>query len=344
MKIHFKFLILLFLGSSYLNAQNINWSGLMKDNAGNALASTNVTLTFSVLEGPAETLLYRETHAVTTGSTGLLSAEIGGGTVNAGVFANLDFTKPYKLRTEANSGNGNVTLGVTEFKAVPLAKSANSAESAKSAEKVQKGTSSIEIDNGNQILIKENGATSLRVQNGKVVIPDLAGPEYAVLRVSSNGTLERKIHYPNNDVSISSAQVIPPGFKYEVATGLYNDTGDTNTKFYVGLNLPQGTFSSMTMEFLDNTPVSGITVRLWAIGREPSKSTERKVIASVSSAQTFLNPNWSSITTQITNPLDTTILNYYYSYVLEISASNGWTRGSDKLALNKILINYDTNP
>ena len=335
--------LVLFLANNLIIAQNINWSGIMKDNAGNPLANTNVALTFTVLEGASETVVYRESHNVITGSSGFLSAEIGGGTVNLGVFANLDFTKPYKLRTEADSGNGNVILGISEFKAVPLAKSANIAEYSKSAEKIQKGNSSIEIDNDNQILIKENGATSLSVQNGKVVIPGLAGSPYSLVQLTSNGTLQIKQHFPNKEFSVSSAQVIPPGFKYQFNTGLYNETGDTNIKYYVGLNLPDGRLRSLTMEFLDNTPTSGITVRLYRIGRDPSNSTERTLIASVSSTSAFANSNWNSKTTEITDPLHTTILNYYFSYVLEISSTN-WIKDADKLALNKILVNYYITP
>lgn len=329
--------VLLIFGSAFLTAQNINWSGLMKDNAGNALANTNVALTFSILEGPGETLVYRETHNATTGSSGLVSAEIGGGTVSTGVFANLDFTKAYKLRTEADSGNGNVVLGVSEFKAVPLAKSANSAVTAKSTEKMQKGNSSIEIDN-NAILIKENGTTSVSIQNGKLVIPALAGSGEELLQIANDGSIELKtVRYRTDYYNITGAGLNYPGFEYSAGDGFYNALGSASSSATIPLNLPHGaSLERMTMEFKDTTAASGLIARLIAI--PDNRMLVYGPLATVQSAKEFTHYSWLSLSTDVFSPSRKVVRNDLYSYYLHISGTDGWPASS--LFLNKIIIEY----
>lgn len=336
--------VLLFLGNSFINAQNINWSGIMKDNAGNALADTSVSLTFSILEGPTEVLVYREKHNVTTGSAGLVSAEIGAGTPNAGNFATLDFTKPYKLRTEANSGNGNVILGTTDFKAVPLAKSANSAETAKTSERLQKGNSSIEIGSNNQILIRENAATVLNVKNGKLVLPALAGGEAELVQVASDGSLERKpARLRKEYYSIDAAGVhLPPGFEYNRTDGLYNVSGDKTTRFAIPVNLPHGAIiTGMTMDFKDDTSQSGIVADLREIFTNRNQALAS--IVEVKSSMVFRSPNWTSLYSNDVDQSRNKVKNDKSTYFLWIYATDGWTLKSanSELLFNRVIIEYN---
>lgn len=335
MKITLRILFLCLFSTTFISAQNINWSGLMKDNAGNALANTNVALTFSVLEGAAETVVYRETHNLTTGSSGLLSAEIGGGTVNVGVFANLDFTKPYKLRTEGNTGSGNFTLGISEFKAVPLAKSAQQAESSKA---LKNGTSTIEIDNNNQILMKENGTTSLSIQNGKVIIPALAGNGAELLQIANDGSIEKKtVRYKTDYYNITGAGLNYPGFIYNNGQGLYNATADPSSTITIPINLPHGaSLERMTMEFKDNTATSGLVARLLVIPLE--RNLVYQPIATVQSTKEFIQNSWLSLSTDIVSQTRKIVRNDLYSYYLYLSGTDGWPVSN--LSLNKIIIEY----
>lgn len=344
MKLTLRFMMLLLLGSTFVNAQNINWSGLMKDNAGNALANTNVTLTFSVLEGASEAVVYRETHTVTTGNSGLLAAEIGGGTVNTGVFADLDFTKSYKLRTEANSGNGNLILGTTEFKAVPLAKSANSAAKAITSEKLQKGNSSIDILANNEILIKENTATVVRVKNGKLVIPALAGSASELLQVASDGSLERKpVRLRKEYFSIDAAGVyLPPGFKYNRLDGLYNVSGDNTERIAIPVNLPHGAIiTGITMDFKDNTDASGIIAELREVFTNRNQALAP--IVGVQSSKVFKSPNWTSLYSNDVDQSRNTVKNDRSTYYLWIYGTDGWTPKSanSELLFNRVIIEYN---
>ena len=81
-------LALLFMLSGTATAQKgINYKALIKDNSGNVVANQNITIEFSILEGPEIGFLdpvYIETHTVTTDANGIVIANIGEGNPDAG--------------------------------------------------------------------------------------------------------------------------------------------------------------------------------------------------------------------------------------------------------------------
>ena len=84
-------------------------------NASNALVSNApVGVRVSILEGSATgNAVYMELHTATTNANGLLTLEIGGGTVQQGAFADIDWANgPYFLKTETDP-NGGTNYSVT---------------------------------------------------------------------------------------------------------------------------------------------------------------------------------------------------------------------------------------
>jgi uncharacterized protein (TIGR02145 family) len=78
--------------------------------------------------------VYVETHSKTSNVNGLLTLEVGTGTVTTGTFATIDWAQgPYFLKTEmdVNGGSNYTITGVTEFVSVPYAKMADNANSVK---------------------------------------------------------------------------------------------------------------------------------------------------------------------------------------------------------------------
>jgi hypothetical protein len=79
----------------------------------------------SILQGSASgTALYVETHSAATNTNGLVSIEIGGGTVTAGSFAAIDWANgPFFIKTETDPvGGTNYTItGTTQLLSVPYA-------------------------------------------------------------------------------------------------------------------------------------------------------------------------------------------------------------------------------
>ena len=112
-----------------LFAQGFNYKALLTDNNGDALSNQAVDVKFSILNG-ANTAVYVETFNVNTDANGILSVNVGEGTVISGNFNNIDWSSDtYSLKTEIdlNDGNGFQDFGTTEFKYMPYAKSADHA-------------------------------------------------------------------------------------------------------------------------------------------------------------------------------------------------------------------------
>ena len=95
-------------------------------NASNALvANQAVGMRISILQGTASgTAVYVETQTPTTNANGLASIEIGGGSVNTGTFAAINWANgPYFIKTETDPvGSTNYSIiGTSQLLSVPYA-------------------------------------------------------------------------------------------------------------------------------------------------------------------------------------------------------------------------------
>ena len=102
---------ILLLGVASLFAQapeKFNYQAVVR-NASNALVTNApVGVRVSILQGSAAgNAVYVETHTVTTNANGLMTVEIGGGTVQQGSFAGIDWANgPFFLKTETDPAGG----------------------------------------------------------------------------------------------------------------------------------------------------------------------------------------------------------------------------------------------
>ena len=100
-------------------------------NESNTLVRGTVGVRVSILQGGVDgTVVYQETHTTTTNINGLMTLEIGGGTVVNGDFATIDWaTGSYFLKTETDPDGGtNYTIeGTQQLLSVPYALYAGSA-------------------------------------------------------------------------------------------------------------------------------------------------------------------------------------------------------------------------
>ena len=94
-------------------------------NESNTLVRGNVGVRITILQGGANgTMVYQETHTAVTNANGLMTLQIGGGTVMNGDFAVIDWaTGPYFLKTETDpTGGTNYTIeGTQQLLSVPYA-------------------------------------------------------------------------------------------------------------------------------------------------------------------------------------------------------------------------------
>jgi uncharacterized protein (TIGR02145 family) len=103
----------------------INFQSVLRNTNGEVVSNSAVSLRISILSGTINgSAVYIETHTKTTDTGGLMSLQIGGGTVLSGVFANINWGSSahfIKLEADFSGGNSYVLLGTQELMSVPYA-------------------------------------------------------------------------------------------------------------------------------------------------------------------------------------------------------------------------------
>ncbi|MGB3868491.1 MAG: hypothetical protein WBG34_12055 [Flavobacteriales bacterium] len=122
------FLLLLSCIASFTWAQapeRMSFQAVVRDAADMLVTNGDVTLRMSILQGSANgTPVFVETHSATTNANGLVTVELGGGTVVSGSVGSIDWgSGPYFLRTETDPlGGSNYSIsGASELLSVPYA-------------------------------------------------------------------------------------------------------------------------------------------------------------------------------------------------------------------------------
>jgi uncharacterized protein (TIGR02145 family) len=105
--------------------QQISYQSVIRDGNNKVIASSPVGIKISLLQGSATgSAVYVETHRKTTNANGLVSLEIGTGTVLSGSFASINWANgPYLIKTETDpTGGANYSApGVFAMNSVPYA-------------------------------------------------------------------------------------------------------------------------------------------------------------------------------------------------------------------------------
>ncbi len=105
--------------------QKMSYQALLRNSANQLLVSTQVGMQISLLQGSANgPAVYIETQNPTTNINGLVSVEIGTGTIELGQFGLVNWSQgPYFIKTETDpNGGSNYTItGTSELLSVPYA-------------------------------------------------------------------------------------------------------------------------------------------------------------------------------------------------------------------------------
>jgi hypothetical protein len=103
--------------------QAFKYQSIVRNSSGNPIANGNISVRATVHDGSAVgTIVYQETHAVTTNAFGLINLEIGNGTVVSGTFSAIAWGTGSKwMQIEADFGSGYVAMGTSQLLSVPYA-------------------------------------------------------------------------------------------------------------------------------------------------------------------------------------------------------------------------------
>jgi hypothetical protein len=110
--------------------QSMSYQAIIRNASNVLITSTTVGMKVSVLQGSnVGTAVYVETQTPATDINGLVTIQVGGGTVVSGTFSGINWANgPYFLKTETDptGGNSYTITGTSELMSVPYALFANS--------------------------------------------------------------------------------------------------------------------------------------------------------------------------------------------------------------------------
>ncbi len=105
--------------------QKMSYQAVIRNNSDTLLTSTALQMRISILQGSATgTAVYTETQTPSTNANGLVSLEIGTGTIIKGTFSGIDWSAgPYFIQTETGllGVSAYTIVGTSELISVPYA-------------------------------------------------------------------------------------------------------------------------------------------------------------------------------------------------------------------------------
>ncbi len=105
--------------------QKFSYQAIIRDTANQVLNNQSVGIRISILQGSESgTVVYAETHSATTNANGLISLQVGGGTILSGSMSSIDWANgPYFIKTETDpEGGTNYSIsGSSQLLSVPYA-------------------------------------------------------------------------------------------------------------------------------------------------------------------------------------------------------------------------------
>ena len=123
--------------------EKMSYQAVVRDANNELVSQQTVGMQLSILQGSASgTAVYAETQTPTTNINGLVSLEIGTGTVVSGNFATINWANgPYFIKTETDptGGTSYTITGTTQLMSVPYALHAKTAGKVSTKEKFYMG-------------------------------------------------------------------------------------------------------------------------------------------------------------------------------------------------------------
>ncbi len=311
---------------SNINAQTgLNFQGVARTASNTVIASQDITLKLSILQGSATGLTeYIEVRKVTTNAQGLFTAVIGDSlTISTlGKFSDIDWKlspKFLKIELDPAAGNNFITMGTTQFQFVAYAKFANSvlAENISGIVPVARGGT---------------GSNSLTTLKSNLVLDNVnnTADSSKPISKSTQSALDQKL----NIVDSIKAYVTPTQLaRYNFSIGGSNiDT--TNLSNYINMKLDKSDTTTLSNRINSKLDKSDVTTLSNYINTKLDKSDTSNL-----SNRINLKLNIAD-TISLLKKIDTTTLSNRIDFKLNINDTISLFRKSDTSTLsNRINLN-----
>lgn len=147
--------------------EKMSYQAVIRNSSNALITNTTVGMQISILQGSISgTAAYVETQTPTTNANGLVSIEIGGGTVVHGNFATINWAnEPYFVKTEtdpdgATGGISYTITGTSQLLSVPYALHAKTAETVTGGIPAAADGSETKVTAGTNVTVTGSGTTA----------------------------------------------------------------------------------------------------------------------------------------------------------------------------------------
>ncbi len=189
--------------------QGFNYQAVVRDNTGSLVSDQAVGIKISLLQGAVDgTVVYSETHSPTTNSFGLVTLEIGDGSIVSGDLSSIDWGSNIyfiKVELDATGGTTYTEMGTSQILSVPYALHAKSVENKDDAD----------ADPSNELQTISRTALTVTLSDG--------GTYQDSINTYTPGT---GITITNNVISTTGGSIIPIYTSSEI-TALLPEEGQT---------------------------------------------------------------------------------------------------------------------
>lgn len=264
----------LFLGTILTFAQapeKMSYQAIIRNASGQLLQNQSVAVKASILQGSSSgTVVYSERLTGTTNANGLLSVEIGGGTILSGTFNTINWSSGnYWLKTETDpSGGTNYSIvGTSQLLSVPYAMYAKSSGGGSSSQWTTSGNNISNSNTGNVGIGINSPSEKLEV-NGSIKITDGNQALGKVLTSDATGKGNWKQLMRNEILAVSPLSFVSPNNNHK--TGIvktYFPNPISGASLTTPLHLPNGAvITKIIIHYLDNNYTKNFT---FSLGKVP---------------------------------------------------------------------------
>jgi microcystin-dependent protein len=125
-QLYFFLFAILFLTTVKVQAQSsLSYQAVVRNSSNKLIENSPIGMKVSILQGTETGLVvYSETHRPTSNANGLVTVEIGNGTIETGTFSGINWANgPYFIKTETdlNGGSNYTVTSTNQFLSVPYA-------------------------------------------------------------------------------------------------------------------------------------------------------------------------------------------------------------------------------